>query len=109
MATRTLSDGSIENVPDAYFGIGKRIVPPRFPQKLATLRDGDVFLVTCPYYWGKGTTLVDARKAVMAAGGQTSRAWRVYSVHPDTYLDEMGYIIAPKGHEPLMLAEHDPN
>lgn len=72
-------------------------------------RPGDQILVTIPHYWGKGTTFPEARQKLREAGGRVKdTAWRIYSVHPDTSLDAMGYINSPADHEPIVIAECDP-
>lgn len=72
-------------------------------------RHGDHILLTVPHYWGKGPTLAAAKKKLSDAGGDVKRHWRIHSVHPDTYLSELGYIICPKGHPPVTLAESNPS
>lgn len=85
--------------------------PNAIPANLKVTREGDEFLLTVPYHWGKGATLAEARAKLRQVYGKPAtewRAWRVYSVAPDTFLDEMGMINHPKGHAPTMLAEYDP-
>ncbi len=81
----------------------------QIPNSLVPARDGDVLLLTVPNYWGKGKTMQDAKRALRDAYGPSQpKAWRVYSVHPNTYLDDMGMIVSVRGHELIMLAEYDP-
>lgn len=81
-----------------------------FP-KSATPRKGDHILVTVPNHWGRGATLAEAKRNCSKASGRPiGNRWRVYSCHPETFLDEMGYIRTPKGAEPLLLiSENDPS
>lgn len=70
---------------------------------------GRVILITMPHYWGKGATVAQAKKALRDAGGVPGKYWRVHSVHPDTYVDDiMGGINHPTGEPPVMLAESNP-
>lgn len=81
------------------------------PTTLQPSRDGDHFLVTIPNHWGRGATLAEAKAACKKASYKPMnkwKAWRVYSVHPETYLDDMGYLRYPKGHTAIVLAEHNP-
>lgn len=80
------------------------------PAKLEVSRPGDHFLVTIPHHWGRGATLDEARKKCLSVAGQQQlgRYWRVYSAHPKTQLDELGCIVSPKGHPPVVLAESNP-
>ncbi len=74
-------------------------------------REGDVFMVTVPNYWGKGATMAEAKAKLRQISGRAMnehRAWRVYSVHPDTYLQEMGYINHPIDFPPITIDEFDP-
>ena len=71
-------------------------------------REGDVFLITCPNYWGKGATLTEARKQLRGAGGNVKGRWRVYSAHPETFVNGYGQLAFPSGHNPVMLDEYDP-
>ncbi len=85
------------------------------PQPKSTLkptREGDVILLTVPNYWGKGLTLAKAKQALRQISGRPlseHKAWRVYSAHQSTYLQEMGYLNHPENHPPVMLAEYDPS
>jgi hypothetical protein len=84
---------------------------PQPSTKLAVSRKGDVFLLTAPNYWGKGATLAEAKRKLREVSGRPMiehKAWRVYSAHPSTYLQEMGYINHPTDHPPIMLAEYNP-
>lgn len=72
-------------------------------------RPGDEFLITVPYYWGKGTTITQARQQVKATGGKLNGHWRLYSVAPDTFVNELGQLNYPVLHEPITLAETCPN
>jgi hypothetical protein len=88
-----------------------KFAQPRVPYTLTPARKGDVFMITVPNYWGKGETIKEARQKLREVTGKTIAEhgrWRVYSVHPTTFLNEMGYIDAPEDHPPMMLAEHDP-
>lgn len=78
------------------------------PAKLEVSRPGDHFLITVPHYWGKGATLAAAAANLRAAGGELKRHWRVYSVNPETTLDEFGGINYRSGHPPVVLAESNP-
>ena len=73
-----------------------------------TLRDGDVFLFVEPHYWGKATTPRAAVTQSLRVGGLGfgARQWRLYSAHPDTFMDEIGYINFPAGHAPIVISEH---
>lgn len=76
--------------------------------KVAPCRPEDEILVVIPHYWGKGKTLADAIKKVESAGGKIGVYWRIYSAHPASSLDEMGFINYPKLHAPVKLAESNP-
>lgn len=78
------------------------------PKALKLAREDDVFMVTCPHYWGSGKTLADAKKELRSVGGRIDGSWRVYSVSRDTTMTEMGYINHPLHQEPIMLAENNP-
>lgn len=81
------------------------------PANLKPAREGDEIMVTISHYWGRAATVSEAKAKVKRASGQAYnewKAWRVHSVHPTAYMDEMGYINSPRGHEPVTLAEHDP-
>ena len=78
---------------------------------LKLAREGDVFLLTVPHYWGKGATIKEARAKLREVSGKTLAehgAWRVYSADPSTYLDELGFINHPTYHPAIVLAEHNP-
>lgn len=80
------------------------------PESLVPARDGDLLLIgTDAGFFGKGATIVDAKRALYATGQQeTMKAWRVFSVHPDTTVNELGELDAPCHHPPIMTAEFDP-
>lgn len=75
---------------------------------------GRVILITVPNHWGKGATVAEAKRELRKQGGANvdrllnGKYWRVHSVHPDTYVDGMGYINAPSDEEPVMLQESNP-
>jgi hypothetical protein len=50
--------------------------------------------------WGRGPTLPEALEAVRKANGRKPREYIVYACHPDTRVDDMGYMRHPKGFEP---------
>lgn len=77
----------------------------RIPTTLKLAREGDVFFVLIPNYWGKGATLDEAIARVKSQRS-IGEHWRVFSAHPTTYCDEiMGSLIYPRGHDPIVLAE----
>lgn len=76
---------------------------------LQLARPGDQFLISVPNYWARGATMQEAKAKLAEAGGRIGKYWRVHSVHEETYLDAMGYIVAPIGHEPIVLAESNPS
>lgn len=79
------------------------------PNTLVPVRKGDELMISIPHYWGKGPTMAEAKKNLEKAGGTSrSKYWRVHSVHPDTNIDEMGYINHPVNHAPVVLAECNP-
>lgn len=69
---------------------------------------GDKLILIVPHYWAKGETVTEC-----IANLETSRfdAWAIYSVHPDSYVGEMGGITytLPEhgGHEPHLIADGD--
>lgn len=84
---------------------------PKIPATLKLQREGDIFMVTVPHYWAHGATIAEAKKKLRQISGRVfdeHKAWRVYSAHPSTYIQEMGYINYPIEHPPITLAEHDP-
>lgn len=88
-----------------------KLTTPRIPTTLKPARAGDVFMITVPNYWGKGPTIKEARAELREVSGKTIAehgAWRVYSAHESTYLDDLGYINHPEDHPAIVLAEHDP-
>lgn len=71
-------------------------------------RPGEVILIIVPNYWGKGKTYDAAKLALRKAGGLLRRNGKpqplaVYSAHPESYLNEMGYIVRPRGARPPQL------
>jgi hypothetical protein len=68
---------------------------------LKPTREGDVILIVVPNYWAKGATVTEAIQNVRKAGGKTSGQYRVYSSHPDAYIDGMGMAFAPHASELL--------
>lgn len=83
---------------------------PAIPNTLVPCRDGDWLLITTSsQYWGKGATIARAKAALRDVAGRANPAfWHVYSVEPETYLDDMGTIRAKQGHPPLLTAAWDP-
>lgn len=84
--------------------------PKTIPSTLKPSRDGDYFLITAPNYWGRGATLEDAKREIKRAGPRDilKGRWRVYSVHPETYVNGYGELVHKNGHPPVKLDEHDP-
>ena len=86
--------------------------PPAIPNTLKTAHEGDYFLILIPNHWARGETIEDAKRALTANSGRKAsewKAWRVYSVHPSTYVDEMGSMTRDGGTPaPVELAEHNP-
>jgi hypothetical protein len=76
------------------------------PGAAQVVREGDVFLLLSPGHWGKGETLVNAKGALLRAGGSVRGGWALYSAHPDTYVRDDGYMMAPKGHGPVLIEQH---
>lgn len=72
-------------------------------------REGDVLLLTVPNYWGKGDTLEEAKANLKKAGGKIGKYWRLRSVAPDTYVSEIGNLVYPVDHTPILLVESNPN
>ena len=68
-------------------------------------RDGDHILMIVPNHWARGATIKEAQAKVRRQAGKADTQWVVYSVHPETYLDDWGYIMAPGNHEPIELAK----
>lgn len=68
-------------------------------------RSGDHILVIVPNHWGRGADIKEAKSKVQRQAGRKSVQWVVYSVHPETYLDDWGYIRCPSNHEPIELAK----
>ena len=68
-------------------------------------RSGDHILVIVPNHWGRGVDIKEAKAKVQRQAGRVSKQWVVYSVHPEAYLDDLGYIRAPGNHEPIELAK----
>lgn len=83
-------------------------MPKPIPASLKPSREGDVILITVPYYWGKGKTLAEAKKALKQVGGKITGSWRVYSADPEAGLNNYGEIIHKTGHDLIVLAEHNP-
>lgn len=76
---------------------------------LKVAREGDHFLLTIPNYWARGATMAEAKAKLKAAGGRLGKYWRVNSVEPETYVNELGQIAYKTGHAPIMLAEQNPS
>lgn len=77
---------------------------PRNADRLLT-REGDIFLISCPGYWGKGKTVAEAKRALPYEFD--ADRWILYAVHPDTYLDGEGMIRYPsRDHAPVELAKN---
>lgn len=71
-------------------------------------RPGDHILVTMPHYWGRGTTFREASANLTLSGGSPGIYWRIHSVHPDTLVDQLGFIEYPSDHLPVLIAESNP-
>ena len=74
--------------------------------------EGRTLLLLVPNYWGKGPTVADCKAAIRTNGSRASKAltggpYRLYSAHPDTYVDDFGMVIMPKGNSLELLASHD--
>lgn len=78
------------------------------PKTVTPKREGDFILITMPHYWGRGKDYTEAKAKLKAAGGRPGKYWRIHSVHPETYLNEMGQIVYPTGHEAMMIEESNP-
>ena len=80
------------------------------PDTLVPARPGDWLMIIIPNYWGKGATIAEAKKALEAQYGKITgrdkpKQWRVRSVHPDSYVSDMGGITYPShDHPPLVIA-----
>lgn len=77
--------------------------------KILKPAEGQYILVTMPNYWGRGEDLKKALKQLNSAGGYPESFWRVYSVEPTTFVNAMGQLEFPIGHNPVMLAESNPS
>lgn len=73
--------------------------------KLKPAREGDIILIVVPNYWGAGKDVESAVKQVKRAGGRISGSFRVYSSHPDAYIDDMGTAYSPRDHASILLQE----
>ncbi|MCK1670330.1 hypothetical protein [Bradyrhizobium sp. 150] len=65
-------------------------------------RPGDIYLVSCPGYWGKGETIPLAIKAMPY--GLDEKSWILYSVEPQTVIDDSGFFRHAVGHAPTEIA-----
>ena len=73
----------------------------KIPTKLKQLTagDGDVILILCPGYWGKGAT---PELAVKAMPYSLDPKWIAYSVHPSTEVDGCGGMFRDHGTHPAV-------
>lgn len=79
------------------------------PKGLKTTRKHDVILITVPNYWAKGFTLDQAVYSLKKMVKKIDKYWRVYSVHPNTTVNEMGQLEFPSEHRPITVAECNPD
>lgn len=80
------------------------------PNSLVPCREGDHLLIVIPNYWGKGKDITEAKRALMNSSGSRrvteAKSWIVYSVSPDTTLDEVfGQMHHKPDHPPLKIAQ----
>lgn len=69
-------------------------------------RQGDFLLIVGQQVWGKGETLEAAKKAV-SYPSCLKKGFHVYSVHPDSYVNEYGGMVYPRDHAPLHTATYE--
>lgn len=72
------------------------------PKAVPLAREGDIYLASGPGFWGKGSTIAEARQA--ATFTFHDGEWIVYSVHPETIIDGGGSFRYPRGHHPVEIA-----
>lgn len=79
------------------------------PNSLVPCRDGDWLMIVVPSYWGKGSTIAEAKKALAEVAGSRSlqsKHWVVYSVDKGATLDDVfGQIHHEKDRPPLKIAQ----
>lgn len=73
---------------------------PKKPESTGSLKPEDMkILVVGDRVWGKGDTI---KEALGKCPGKT-KYYNVYIAHPDTRVDEMGYLTYPTGMSPKMI------
>lgn len=69
-------------------------------------RAGDALLILGAGVWGKGATFEEAKANCGWASVLRRNGYHVLSVHPDTYINDAGFTVYPREHEPLTLATY---
>ena len=78
------------------------------PPQVEPARDGDLIMVTVPNYWAKGATLQEAISLLPHRSRKLDDYWLIYSVHPETNIDDYGSIHSLKEHRPILLCKNMP-